>query len=362
LYFSFNTMTSLPDDLFGETSNLAIFEATSCQLTSLPSDLLRNMRNLREFNIRSNSITRIDRNLLVNAAYLEKVDLSDNQISDTSVITDLLSDHGALNSIRVGRNSFASFDFTFFTQFTQLIDLNIGGRPSLTGIDWKGLPASLTEIYVSDIGEEIPSDAFSHLTNLESLGFTGSGVTYLHEDTFRQLVNLDSLGIQSTRLRTIPSNIFVDQTNLTQLYLSHNNIEELPDGLFSNLVNLGFNRTSALTHHLFLSGNRIRRLNANSFGYHPFVRNLNLAFNDIAEIERELFARFPNPMEIVDLTYNNCTSTLFWFDSNLHNDTRLENCFNNWAGITTVSPPIGAADKIKAGFSLFLMAFILISF
>lgn len=79
-----------------------------------------------------------------------------------------------------------------------------------TGIDWKGLPELLTSIFVSNIGKEIPADAFNHLTNL---GFAGTGITNLHEDAFKQLVSLNSLSIQSTQILTLPSNIFVNQTN-----------------------------------------------------------------------------------------------------------------------------------------------------
>ncbi len=351
----YNGVTLIPEDLFGVTTNLEIFEAISNQLTSLPPNLLRNMINLKQFSIRSNSIANIDRNLLVYATNLQTVDLTNNPILDNSVITNLLNGHVNLKSIRIRSNSFTSFDFTFFSQFTQLNDIEIGSN-SLTGIDWNGLPTSLTSIYVSNIGEEIPADAFNHLTNLESLGFTGTGVTVLHENTFKQLVNLKSLSIQLTGIRTIPSKIFVNQANVTQLYLSYNNIEELPEGVFASLVNLGFN-SSALGNNLVLSGNRIRRLNANSFGYHRYLKNLVLAFNEIAEIEREIFARFPNPMDTVDLTWNNCTDAFFWYESDLDSSSKLEDCFNNWAGITTTVAP-GAAFQFKAEFTLLLIPFI----
>lgn len=114
----------------------------------------------------------------------------------------------------------------------------------------------------------------------------------------------------------MPSNIFVHQTNLTRLYLSSNNIEELPEGLFVPLVNLGLN-SSTLRGDLDLSRNRIRRLNANSFGYHPYLKNLLLSFNGINEIEREIFDRIPNPMEIVDSTFNDYTNAFFWFQFSL---------------------------------------------
>ncbi|KAG4080132.1 hypothetical protein HA402_008203 [Bradysia odoriphaga] len=344
-------LTSIPEDIFGSTTSLEIFEVISASVLfgALPPNLLRNMTNLKEFIFRSNFIANVDRNLLANAVRLEKVDLSQNSISDSSVITNLLNGHGNLKSIRVLQNRFISFDLAFFAQFTELNDLQIGSDEliDVDFIGWKDLPSSLTSIYLSNIGHDIPGDAFSHLTRLESLGFTGRRITNLHEDTFKQLVHLNDLGIQSTGIRSIPSNVFVDQTNLTQLHLSYNAIEELPEGIFASLANIGFNRT-ALRGDLILSGNRIRRLNANSFGYHPYLQNFNLQFNEISEIEREIFDRFPNTMETVNLLYNNCTDTFFSYSSDLRNDERLQNCFNNWAGITTTETP-GSASSIVDG-------------
>ncbi|XP_037028050.1 platelet glycoprotein V-like [Bradysia coprophila] len=350
---SFNVyLTSIPEEIFGSTSNLEIFEviSTSGLFGALPPNLLRNMTNLKEFIFRSNYIANVDRDLLANAVRLEKVDLSQNSISDSFVITNLLNGHGSLKSIRVLRNRFRSFDLAFFAQFTELNDLQIGsdGQIDVDFIGWNDLPSSLTSIYFSNIGHDIPGDAFSHLTNLESLGFTGQRITNLHEDTFKQLVNLNDLGIQSTGIRSIPSNVFVDQTNLTQLFLSYNAIEELPEGVFASLTNIGFNRT-ALRGDLILSGNRIQRLNANSFGHHPYLQNIDLQFNEISEIEREIFDHFPNTMETVNLLWNNCTNTFFSYSSNLQNDERLQNCFNNWAGITTTEAP-GSASSIVDGF------------
>lgn len=331
-------LSSIPEDLFGSATNLEIFEVDflSIFFGSLPPNLLRNMTNLKEFSVRSSYIRNIDRNLLANAVRLEKFDLSTNSISNSSVITDLLDGHSTLKSIRLGRNRLTSFDFAFFSQFTELNDLTIGGDgfTYVEFVGWKDLPLSLTSIYLSNVGHNIPGDAFNHLINLKSLGFTGDRITHLHEDTFKQLVNLNSLSIQSTEIRSIPSSLFADQTNLTQLYLSFNKIEELPAGIFTNLTALGLNRTQ-FKHDLMLSGNLIRRLNANSFGYHPYLQYLDLQFNDITEIERETFDHFPDSMETVNLLSNICTNSFFSHNSDIQNDERLQDCFNNWAGITT---------------------------
>ncbi|KAJ6648948.1 Leucine-rich repeat-containing protein 15, partial [Pseudolycoriella hygida] len=356
-----NGLTSIPENLFGSTTNLERFDVSNNRLNSLPPNLLRNMTKLKEFSIRSNSFENIDRNLLVDAVNLEKIELSSNLISNTSVIMDLLNGHLTLNSIRISRNQFTSFDFTFLSQFTRLIDFEIGGGVSLTGINWSGLPSSLESIYLSDVAEEIPSNAFNNLTNLKHLGFTGYGITTLHEDTFKLLVNLNSLSIQSTRLRELSSNMFVNLVNLTQLYLSYNNIAELPRGVFTSLVNLGLNLSSS-DLHLVLNGNRIRSLNANSFGYHPHLRNLWIRGNGIFEIQRGIFSRFPSTMEVVDLSSNSCVDVLFWLQSDLHVDHRLENCFNNWDGITTTTTTMMPSEAFRIEVSLFdiLMIFSMI--
>ncbi|KAL7014352.1 hypothetical protein ACKWTF_015878 [Chironomus riparius] len=345
--------TSIPDDLFGNTRSLEVFNIAIGRLNTFPDNLLRNMPNLRRFIVRNNQLSSISPTNFFSATNLEEIDLFFNHINDTQTVMVLLNGHFGLRRIILNHNPFNMFNLNFFTQFRNLEELGIGGRTNLTGINWQFLPSTLQTLRIYSISEEIPENALVGLTNLTYLDISGYGITTLQHGTFSPLTNLDRLDIMETQLTTFHPQTFASQGKLRALHLSYNQIEELPEGVFAPLVNLGFNET---VHGLFMLGNNLRRLSANSFGQHPHLNYIYFGYNHIYAIQRGLFSRFnPQPL-LVDFVGNECISRSFFSQENLDEHQWLEYCFNNYEGITTTTP--NAAVNIFSKFQIFVVIFV----
>ncbi|KAG5667333.1 hypothetical protein PVAND_015316 [Polypedilum vanderplanki] len=196
------TISSLPSDLFGTIQNLENFSFTSSRLTTLPSLIFQFSRNLR-------------------------------------------SRHSGMSNL----------NFNIFKQFLMLDLLDIEAEQSLRNIAWDALPESLRTLRVENIGEPIPQNAFSNLTNLMDFSLSGWLIGNLHQNTFKNQHNLRFLHLLECGITELHPELFSSLHRLQHLSLSFNQIEELPAGVFANLENLG----DGDWNNLFLMNNKIRR-------------------------------------------------------------------------------------------------------
>ncbi|KAL7014347.1 hypothetical protein ACKWTF_015873 [Chironomus riparius] len=348
--FDFCRMQTIPDDLFGNSTAIEQFSVRSNQMTSFPDNVLQNMTNLRIFDVQSNQITTLNRNNFVNAINLEEFNVGWNKIGDEQEVLNLLNGHLGLKLIRLDNNRFRMFNFNFFSQFQRLEVLAVGGNQNLTEIAWQALPASLIYLRVREIAEEIPENAFNHLTNLTELYLTGFGITNLQQDTFKELINLRVLHVTETSISTLNPQLFQSLINLHTLSMQMNQIEDLPDGIFTPLKSLGL---GSFQRVLTMSNNRITRLPIDIFGQHPHLFHIDFSFNQITGIQRGIFSRFNPFMAQAEFIANKCTSASLWNETNLDQNKELEWCFNSFEGITTTTQ--NGVQKRFRGFEVILM-------
>ncbi|KAL7014365.1 hypothetical protein ACKWTF_015886 [Chironomus riparius] len=325
-------LTEIPE-IFGDITSLEKVELFDNQLTSLPEKFVQNKPNLKIFKVQYNSLTELPTDFFLNCTNLEEVDVSGNNFEDQTKLTRAFNENINLKSLTIYSNRFPNFDFTFFSQFNKL-EMLTAGAISLTQISWQSLPSSLTALRVSSVGEDIPENAFSHLTELTTLSLTGLGITSLHKDTFKSQTALKMLSIQSTSLVIIHPELFASQANLVDLELRYNKIEQLPAGIFTPLVNLGM---SNIIFGLKVSGNKVKRLNINSFGEHQHLQYLDFSANEIDAIQRGLFSQFNSNIYRANFNLNVCINKLIANATNLNEDESLQWCFDSWEGITTTT-------------------------
>ncbi|XP_070508395.1 leucine-rich repeat-containing protein 15-like [Chironomus tepperi] len=356
---------TFPEDFFGSTRNLEEFVVPVNQLTSLPEKLLQNMEKLRIIRIGYNNLKELSPNFLINCPNLDQFSAYDNQFQTQEAITFALNGRINMRYLMLDFNNITNWDFRFFAQFQKLEYLTVGINrgAKLTNIHWRSLPASLNELTVYGIGEDIPENSFERLVNLRALTLYGNDITAFHKDTFKSLTNLWYLYIYQSELKTLHPDLFQDQGNLSHLMISGTKIEELPAGLFVPLVNIGFRNQNNGIH---VKHSKLIRINANSFGEHPKLRTIDFAFNEINEIERGIFSKFHPNMTYVGLYFNDCVSALL-DGVDLDNHERLEQCYQNWVDIdpnnrpTTVPPtsttPAGCGSNFKS-FEVFVIIFV----
>ncbi|KAG5678819.1 hypothetical protein PVAND_008453 [Polypedilum vanderplanki] len=328
---------SFPGQFFGNSQKLRKFTLTVSNMNTLPENLFQNSVNLWNVNLFGNEITTLPANLLSNSRNLVFINLSYNLISDPNVIENLLNGLLALEFINLRGNNFTNFNFGFFSQFSNLRNLSIGGRltTNFTNINWTSLPRSLRELNVLNIGESITGTAFFHLTNLRRLQVSGSNIRNFDPNTFSTLENLEILILSNCGLTTLHPQLFNNLRNVFHLSLYQNNIEELPPNIFASLENLGNGNFQFSRESLELGDNKIKELNSNSFGHHLHMTHFSINRNEVYKIEPGIFARnFPN-LVLFSAFQNKCVSAFIQqkFDDNPY----LEYCFANWLGITTTT-------------------------
>lgn len=340
-----NRIVNIPENLFGSTRSLEVFDLhRNFRLSSVPGNLFQNMTNLRMIDIGSNEMTQLDPRIFLNAVNFESFDISRNDFDDAQAVMNLLTGHLGMRRISIFSNRFPMFSFNFFTQFTRLEELEVGGLQNSTEIAWQALPGSLTTLRAFSIGEEIPENAFSHLGNLTTLDISGDGITVLQRGTFAALRNLEWLFVMYTKIKTIHPELFLSQGNLQILFLNWNEIEEIPAGALAPLVNLGYN-TSEIGLHFF--SNKLQRLSASSFGQHPHLDYIDFSFNEILKIDRGIFSRFSPTISYIGFRFNNCTHAAFVNATNLEEQEELQWCFNSFDGITTTTEPDSAEHNFR---------------
>ncbi|KAL7014371.1 hypothetical protein ACKWTF_015892 [Chironomus riparius] len=355
---------TFPEDFFGNTTSLEEFQVSVNELTSLPEKLLQNMEKLKTIRIAYNSLTELHPNLLINALNLEQVSAYGNQFQHQDDIAYALNGKINLKYLMLDDNNFTHFDFRFFSQFQKLEYLSIGMRreSKLSQIDWQSLPASLTDLRVYGVGEEIPENAFCRTVSLRTLILHGKGITTLHKDLLKPLSSLLFLYIYDTGLKALHPELFANQVNLSNLLISNSQIEELPPGIFTPLVNIGIVNTF---NGIQITSSKIQRLNADSFGEHPHLQNIDFSYNEINEIERGIFSKFHPDMVEAGFYSNECVSE-YLSGENLDEHENLEVCFKNWEEIdpnnrtTTAATPTttsGGCGRNFKSYEIFLIIF-----
>ncbi|KAL7014369.1 hypothetical protein ACKWTF_015890 [Chironomus riparius] len=356
---------TLPEDFFGNIINLEDFVAPVNKLTSMPESLFKNMTKLKTFRVAYNKLTELSPNFFINAQNLEEVAVYGNQFQHQDDITYALNGKINLKYLMLDDNNFTNFDFRFFSQFQKLEYLSIGMRreSKLSQIDWQSLPASLTDLRVYGVGEEIPENAFYRTVSLRTLILHGKGITTLHKDLFKPLTGLVFLYIYDTGLKAMHPELFANQINLSNLLISNSQIEELPPGIFTPLVNIGIVNTF---NGIQITSSKVQRLNADSFGEHPHLQNIDFSNNEINEIERRIFSKFHPDMVYAGFIYNKCVSENLLSD-NLDSHEKLEQCFKNWEEIdpnnrtTTAATPttttLGGCGRSFKSYEIFLIIF-----
>jgi Leucine-rich repeat (LRR) protein len=186
------------------------------------------------------------------------------------------------------------------------------------------------------------------------LRLSGSSIGNFHPNTFRNQVNLQQLWISECGITSLHPDTFSSLHRLRHLSMIFNEIQELPPGIFTNLVSLGTGDFNSL----FLISNKIRRLNAVSFGVHPNLTEIILTNNRLYAIERGMFGeKFPNLMTL-SVTQNDCVNDVVV--RNFDESPQLEYCFANWLGETTSTTTEGGAGMIAGHFGVFFTVFVVL--
>ena len=137
----------------------------------------------------------------------------------------------------------------------------------------------------------IPVGAFVHLDRLEDLDLRQTRLTVIEAGAFGNLTGLKWFDLAENSLTTLPAGVFDDMTSLRTLTLAHNRINSLPNGLFDDMAEM---RGLALCYNKLTSLPKSADGTGGPFDSMTKMTDLNLAGNDLANLDANLFSKLPS--------------------------------------------------------------------
>lgn len=168
----------------------------------------------------------------------------------------------------------------------------------------------------------LPAEGRAIMERIQSLDFTGFGITALSPNAFQDFSSLNKLYLAKNKLSSLPENVFHELTNLTSIYLSENQLNILPESVFHGLTKLETlqlyqNKLSSLPENVFhgltkinylnVAGSQLSSLPENVFQGLTSLQLLFLAKNQLKALPENVFRGLPK-LELIFLQENKLSS------------------------------------------------------
>jgi len=267
---NYNSLTSLAGNTFQGLSNLEQLHLFDNDLgPALDSSLLSGLTKLKTLDLRFNILKSFPADQFATNAKLQTMYLANNKIGPNLSGTDfpptLLAPLVDLDWLYMEFNELERIVPNSFSTNAKLKDLNLSHNK---------LP-------------NLESGAFNGLVELQAIHFFNNLLTpQLPADIFSPLVKLQTLDLRYNQLKSFPPTQFSANTKLRTIYLSYNKIgpnltgTDFPSTLLAPLVDLDW---------LEMTNNEIARLVPNTFLTNAKLKELNLSYNKLANLESGAF-------------------------------------------------------------------------
>ncbi|KAL1505524.1 hypothetical protein ABEB36_005070 [Hypothenemus hampei] len=337
-----NNISEIPDNAFVNMPNLTLIDLSFNNISSIKQGAFVYIMNIKELNLKGNQLTSFKGEYFNTGTSLEILDISQNQLS--YLFPSSFRIHPRLKKIYARQNKFNFFPAELIAnlQFLEHIDLSFNELKSIDELDFARLPRLRLLSLSHNKLESLSEMAFHNSTQLQILDLSYNKLDRLGERTFEGLLRLQLLNLDNNNLVDLPDNIFerarlqmLDNICLSRnkfvfpplkalqrqyffldsVDLSHNNIEDIPEenGIMVNIkkLDISYNPLSleAVTN-ILNEPKTVRSLNLAGTGLNmitrleaPFLKQLNLSFNNISKLEPGAFER-TTLLEDLDLSHN----------------------------------------------------------
>ncbi|ODN77508.1 hypothetical protein L202_04679 [Cryptococcus amylolentus CBS 6039] len=325
-----------------EMSNLVDLDVSFNNITELPAKM-SDLKSLEKLGLYSNEITHMPKSFST-LANLRILDVRRNNITDLSVVYALPN----LATLQADYNNVVTLDAQlganvrqFSVPHNSVTRFTLAPPPNMAIVTYMLMNLDLSHGKISTLADE----AFSGLTNLVTLNLNFNQFTRL-PTTLNRLTNLEVFSCTDNMLNTLPVG-FGKLHKLRILNLHNNNLKRLPNDLWSCSSLEVFNASSNLIdafegppddmdfrvgrgsttsqgsgngrgkesisplgksmRKLFLADNRLNDDVFHWISLLPFLRVINLSFNDIYEVPAFTLSRCEK-LEALYLSGNKLTS------------------------------------------------------
>lgn len=342
IYLSHNSITEITEAAFANMPNITAIDLSYNNITNIKPGSFVNVMNIRKLVLKGNQLNSFKGEFFNTGTSLEFLDISENQLS--YLFPSSFRIHPRLKYIFASNNKFNFFPAELIAnlQFLEYIDLSNNELKTVEELDFARLPKLRTLLLANNELESISEMAFHNSTQLQILDLSNNKLDRLGERTFEGLVRLELLNLEGNILEDLPETIFerirlqmLENINLARnlfeiaplralqrqyffvssVDLSHNKLKEIPadDSIMVNIkkLDLSFNPLSEKAIRNILGEPKtVRELNLAGTGIKriphletPFLRHLNLSFNNITILNENIFERV-TLLEEIDLSNN----------------------------------------------------------
>lgn len=342
IYLSHNSISEISEGTFSNMPNITVIDLSYNNITNIKPGSFVNIMNIRKLTLKGNQLNSFKGEFFNTGTSLEFLDISGNQLS--YLFPSSFRIHPRLRYIFASNNKFNFFPAELIAnlQFLEYIDLSNNELKTVEELDFARLPRLRTLLLANNELESISEMAFHNSTQLQILDLSDNKLDRLGERTFEGLVRLELLNLEGNILEDLPETIFervrlqmLENINLARnlfeiaplrslqrqyffvssVDLSRNKLREIPadDSIMVNIkkLDLSFNPLSEMAIRNILGEPKtVRELNLAGTGIKkvphletPFLRHLNLSYNNITLLNENIFERV-TLLEEIDLSNN----------------------------------------------------------
>lgn len=367
-----NSISDLNESVFANMPNITVIDLSFNNITTIKPGAFVNLMSIRKLFLKHNQLSSFKGEFFNTGTSLEVLDISENQLS--YLFPSSFKIHPRLRKIYASKNKFNFFPAELIAnlQFLEFIDLSNNQLKTVEELDFARLPKLRTLYLARNQLEAISDMAFHNSTQLQILDLSYNKLERLGDRTFEGLVRLEMLNLEGNSLVDLPETIFervrlhmLENINLannlfeiaplkalqrqyffvSSVDLSRNKLREIPaeDSVMVNIkqLDLSFNPLSEKSIDNVLGEPKtVRELNLAGTGIKkvphletPFLRHLNLSYNNISYLNVNIFERV-TLLEELDLSSNSI--------SDLGNYSEIWNLLQNLHTLNISQNPIEA--------------------
>ena len=313
---------NLDSNIINHIDQNAFFYAKNLTKLSLKDNLLDinenfldNLKNLEELDMENNRVRSLNKvNFFNNLRSLKKLKIKSNFVSSIEQVFKGLDMSERITEIDLSSNLLVKLDNGDFPEkFKNLSRLILdNNKITLIGSETFKYMKNLNSLTINDnFLLDIKNFTFSNLSMLKKLELSYNSISNLYRQTFKGLSSLNFLKLNGNYLSRLDDYLFYELTSIIDVYLEDNEIELISDNLFNcsgsgyssvKKLDLSLNRIKSLTfirsclaklENINLADNVIERIEKIDFKYAESLKFINLSFNRIVYIEKNVF-QYPN--------------------------------------------------------------------
>lgn len=314
-------------------SELTFLDLSYNHLLVIPGRTFQYQKKLKELNLNHNKIGMISTDTFIGLSTLTSLNLGSNLLGE--LVESVFATLPKLEELNLSRNRISEIHPKAFHGLTNLrvLYLNDNTLSRVPSLALSPLNV-LAELYLGiNAFETIESNAFANLSGLSLLDLKGAALMNITTDTFHGLeTNLRKLDISDNRLQQIPTTALSRLARLEVLAIGQNGFETIPNGALAGLTHLrrldcsgslklhtiesnAFETNTNLETVIIVSNKALSHIEPGAFSGLPYLKNINLRDNALAEIPENLFKW--DELDTFDFSDNpiHCDCGIWWLQT-----------------------------------------------